>query len=179
MGLNTSIVGASKRLGSLICAAVVVVVWGAGDMGAQTRTERFFDDWKVLCVENADGDKQCSMNQTLVQTNPRREVFRWTILVDQQKQLTNVLSAPLGVALKPGLELTLGESEPISVPYEVCGRRWCQARLPMSDDIWSRMASGEAVNAVYVNRRGQRLRLEPTVRGFREAIDYLQSQIGS
>ncbi len=168
-----------KRVALLIAGGVLVSIFNYGEGSAQTRTERFFDDWRGLCVESAEGSKRCSMSQTLVLNNPRREVFRWTILPAENNELTNVLSAPVGVSLGPGLELSLPETEPISVPYNVCGRRWCQARLPMSDDIRHRMANGEPVKVVYVNRRGQRLRFEVTVRGFAEALDDLQNQAGN
>ena len=176
---NVSFVPRVKHLALLIAGAVLVSIFSYGEGSAQTRTERFFDDWRGLCVESAEGPKRCSMSQTLVLNNPRREVFRWTILPAENNELTNVLSAPLGVSLRPGLELSLPETEPISVPYNVCGSRWCQANLPMSDEIRNRMANGESVKVVYVNRRGQRLRFEVTVRGFAEALNYLQNQAGN
>ena len=163
----------------VLVAAVVITLADGGEAKAQTRTERFFDDWNVLCLERDNGDKRCRMTQTLVQDNPRREVFRWVVAMNQEEAMESILSVPLGVDLRQGVELALGGDEPISVPYEVCGRRWCQARMPMSAGMAELMGAGMPVQVTYVNPRGQRLRMEVTVRGFREAINYLQSQLGS
>lgn len=163
----------------VLLAALVITLADGGDVEAQTRTERFFDDWNVLCLERDDGVKQCRMTQTLVQNNSKREVFRWVVAMNQEDEMESLLSAPLGVNLRQGIELVLGGDEPVSVPYEVCGRRWCQARMPMSAGMAELLGAGMPVQVTYVNPRGQRLQMEVTARGFREAFNYLQSQLGS
>lgn len=162
-----------------LAAGLVVALVHGGGAEAQTRTERAFDDWKVLCVESDDGVKRCRMTQALIRSNPRQEVFRWVLVVNQENEMVNVLNAPLGVSLSPGIELLVEGGEPISVPYELCSRQGCQARLPMTAQITDSMAAGMPVQVTYVNPRGQRLRMEVTARGYREALNYLQSQIGS
>jgi invasion protein IalB len=184
MALKMIGAGRVVRAAVVLAACLVVAgVLGAGVFGAgaeaQTRTERFFDDWNVLCMESQDGVKRCRMTQALVRTNPRREVFRWVVVANQEAELENILSAPLGVALRPGVELLVEGAEPISVPYEVCGRQWCQARVAMVAAVVDTMAAGSPVQVTYVNQRGQRLRMEVTARGYRDALDYLQSQLGS
>lgn len=163
----------------VVAAICVTALVDAGSAQAQTRTERAFDDWKVVCVETEEGSKRCSMSQALVQRNSRREIFRWLVAVDRQGEMVNVLSAPLGVSLRPGVELLLGDAEPVAVPFELCGRRWCQARLPMSPQISDPMATGMPVQVTYVNPRGQQIRMEVTVRGYHDAFSYLQSELGS
>lgn len=171
-----------KKAANLVCvvaAGCVIALLEVGAAQSQTRTESTFDDWKVLCVERDEGGKRCSMTQALIQKESQREIFRWLVAVDQEGEMVNVLSAPLGVSLRPGVELLVDGNEPVSVPYEVCGRRWCQARLPMSPQISDPMATGMPVQVTYVNPRGQQLRMEVTVRGYHDAFNYLQSELGS
>lgn len=169
----------AAKLVSVVATGCVIAMLDAGNAQSQTRTERTFDDWKVLCVERDEGGKRCRMTQALVQRDSRRQIFRWVVTVDQEGEMVNVLSAPLGVSLRSGVELLVEGNEPVSVPYEVCGRRWCQARLPMSPQISDPMATGMPVQVTYVNPRGQQLRMEVTVRGYRDAFNYLESELAS
>ena len=166
------------RIPTVLAVGFLISVLGSGDAQAQTRTERFFDDWRVVCVERDESPRQCSMTQTLVQNNPRRQVFRWLVGVNQEGEMVDILNAPLGVLLGPGMEVSVEGEDPVTVAYNVCGRRWCQGPLPTSDEVRGRMTAGVPVHVVYSNARGQRLRMEVTVRGYREALNYLRSQIG-
>ena len=172
---DSRLVRGAAVLAAILSGAAIV----GTEAGAQTRTERFFDDWNVQCVEREDGVKRCRMSQALVRANPRREVFRWVVVANQEAELENILSAPVGVALRPGVELQVEGAEPIPVPYEVCGRQWCQARVTMVAAVVDTMAAGNPVQVTYVTQRGQRLSMEVTARGYRDALDYLQSELGS
>lgn len=185
--MRTILAVRGKPLASVLAAGLLVGVLGYPDARAQDRTEHIFDDWRVVCVESGEpeSENRCHMLQTLILNETGREVFRWMIVSNEENQLTSVFSAPLGVSLRPGVELSLAGTEagtdPVSVAYSFCNQRWCHARQPMTDELVSQLESGEGepVEVVYTNRRGQGLRMQATMRGFNEALAFMQQENAS
>ena len=167
----------------------MAALW-SGAVQAQTRIERFFGEWKVTCVEPAQGGeaeggeaaggapaRRCSMSQTLLARETRRPVVRWVILpaADGGAPLLAV-SAPLGVLLQPGLRLAFGGEEALVVPYTVCGPRWCQATLRLSEELRRNLAGHDGVEVSFVRPGGRRLALEAPLDGFGPALEHLLAQ---
>lgn len=166
---------------ALALAIISAALWsGAGQ--AQTRVEKIFDNWRVVCVEpaeGADGTRRCAMSQTLLAQSSRRPLVRWVIVPEpERKTLGLAISAPLGVLLKPGLRLSFGDQDAVNIPYTVCGPRWCQATLQLSDELRAELAGHEGVQVSFVRRNGRRLALEAPLKGFAAALEHLLAQSG-
>jgi invasion protein IalB len=169
------------RIGLAIVAFLLAGIMLAGQADAQgARTERFFDDWTVACVEDAEGQVNCEMRQLHVTNQPRQNVFRWLIGRATEGrfagQLVNVFQAPLGVSLPEGIEVDVDGLGSFAVAFEICGSVWCQGRVAMSDDLAAQMAAGASANIHYRDGRGNSVRTEATGRGFGDALQYLRSQ---
>ena len=181
MAVKTFIRRQVKLLTSFIAVGLLGSAFGLSHGEAQTRTETIFEDWRVVCAEarDSDTDPRCHMVQTLIHNESRRELLRWMIISDGENGSIHVLSAPLGVSLRPGIQLVSGGEAVASFSYSFCDRRWCHARQPLSDELRNVMASGEPVQVVYANRRAQSLKMEATTRGFSEAVAFMQERNAS
>ena len=181
MAVTTIMTRQAKLLASFLAGGLLVSAFGLSHGEAQTRTEHIFEDWRVVCAEApaSETDSRCHMVQTLIHNESRRELLRWMIISDGENEPVHVLSAPLGVSLRPGIQLAFGDEDVASLSYSLCDRRWCHARQPLSEELRSLMASGEPVRVIYANRRGQSLRMEATMRGFSEAVAYMEEQNAS
>lgn len=171
------------RIGLAIVSFLLAGVMLAGQADSQgARTERFFEDWTVACVEDAEGQVNCEMRQLHVTSQPRQNVFRWLIgrATEGQfsGQLVNVFQAPLGVSLTDGIDVAVGGLDSFVVPFEICGSVWCQGRVALSDDLAAQMAAGGSANIHFRDGQGNSVRTEATGRGFGNALQYLRSQGG-
>ncbi len=147
---------------------------------AQTRIEKLFDNWTVVCVEPAEGTgagRRCTMSQKLLSQKARRPVLSWTIVPEPEKGALGVIvSAPLGVRLRPGLRLSFGKDDARDIAYTVCGPRWCQATFQLSDELRLKFAGHQTVQVSFVRGNGRRLAFDAPLAGFAEALAYLAAQ---
>lgn len=149
----------------------------AGDAGAVTRIEKTFGSWAVVCIENDDLTKRCSMLQQRAEQQTRRVVFIWVVLADAEQKLSQSLTVPAGVSIKEGIRLFIGEGEPITLPYDTCGPRVCVATLPLDDAGVASIGGAEKASANYVQATKRLVQVNLDTAGFTDALAYLRSQL--
>ena len=171
--------GSRAWLGSLVAASVVAGFGfssGFTPAEAASRTEKTFSGWTVACVENDQNVKRCSLRQTLTRKD-RRPVFTWTISTNQEGELIQVVSVPAGVSIKEGIRIFVGDGDPLTLGYDICGPRACFARADLSPEVVATMKGTSKAAASYVLANKQLLQFDLAAEGFAEAYDYLIQQL--
>lgn len=167
-------------LHSLVAASVVAGFGLSASLapaGAASRTERTFSGWTVACVENDQNVKRCTLRQSLRRSQDRRTVFVWSITTDQDDELIQAVTVPAGVSIKEGIRIFIGDGDPLTLGYDVCGPRICLARAPLTPELVATMKGSSKAAASYVLASKQLLQFDLDVEGFAEAYDYLVQQL--
>lgn len=174
-----SIAEALRRMAAGIvgCLAVVAAPLGAPPASAATKTEKTFDAWTVVCVESDDQAKRCSMTQSRIRTQDKRLALLWTIAAGDDNQLTQTLAVPAGISIKEGIRLFVGDGDPQTLGYDVCGPRVCLARAPFDASFAETIKGASKASASYVLGSKQLMQVEFDLTGFAAAYDYLVSQL--
>jgi invasion protein IalB len=167
----------SRSFHRIVPVAAILFLSAFGQANGQaSRSEKYFGDWSVLCLEDAKGVKQCNMIQARLRGSPALVVFRWVVAPDKDKRILSVLQTPYGVALKEGLQVTPADESSIRLAYRICGPQWCEARLSF-DQAWEKRLREKAISIRYVDGQGQEVKTEITKNGFGEALSFFKGQV--
>lgn len=138
-----------------------------GTAGADVTTEQF-RDWEVVCPSSGEGN--CSMNQVV--NNPDGNQPLMQVAMAYPPQLDGPAMAfllPLGVHLASGLQLQVGDGEPIQFPYQTCQQQGCRADLPVQPSLLQQLRAGSAATLSLIGPRGDRIDLNISLMGFTDA----------
>jgi len=147
---------------------------------ASTRTEKSFGSWDVVCVQQDDNTpKHCTLLQSRVTADNNRLVMIWSINSGEkkEKELTQAVTVPAGVSVKEGVRLFIGDAEPLTMPYDVCGVRVCIATAPLDEKLVGIIKASQKASASYVQMSKQLLQVNLELSGFTEAYDYFIKQL--
>ena len=172
--------GPALRLVAAAVAAGIAVLAGAlapGPAQAMTKTERTFDAWTVVCVENDGQAKRCSMIQSRVRAQDKRLALLWTISAGDDNALLQTLTVPVGISIKEGIRLFVGDGDPETLGYDICGPRVCIARAPFGSNLAQALKGASKASASYVLGSKQLMQVEFDLTGFGAAYDYLVSEL--
>jgi len=173
--ISSSLV-ACRRLAILLAAGLAVL--SATPAEATTRTEKSFGSWDVVCVQQDDNTpKRCTLLQSRVQADNNKVVLIWSISSGDKKALTQAVTVPAGVSVKEGVRLFVGDAEPLTMPYDVCGPRVCVATAPLDDKLVGVIKTSQKVSASYVQMSRQLLQVNLELTGFADAYDYFVKQL--
>ncbi|MCP4383220.1 MAG: hypothetical protein GY798_17685 [Hyphomicrobiales bacterium] len=167
-------VAAAFLVGGLALAAA------SSPANAITKTEKTFKGWTVTCVEDDESQrKRCSMQQSLIRSQDRQLVFSWTIRRNQEGELVQAVAVPTGVSIKEGVRLFLGDSDPQTLGYDICGPRVCFAQVPFTEELISAARGSSKASASYVRGNKQLMQVDLDLDGFTAAYDYFIEQLSS
>jgi invasion protein IalB len=148
---------------------------------AATRTEKTFGKWAVVCLDQDNEGKSCSMVQSHVQrvkdSNKTALVLRWTVSINKSGEQTQALIVPTGVSIKEGIRLFLGDAAPSVVEYNFCGPRVCIASAPMDAKLAATIKGSKKASASYVRGSKQLAQVQFDLSGFGEAYDFIVQQL--
>lgn len=160
-------------------AVVAATMLGASTQhaAAATKTEKTFDSWAVICVEDDEGLKRCSMLQQRIRAQDKRMVMLWSISANEDNELFQSLTVPAGVSIKEGIRLFIGDEDPLTLSYDFCGPRVCMGRVPLTPDLVAKMKGSVKGSASYVQGTKQLMQVNLDLNGFTAAYDYLVEQL--
>ncbi len=160
----------------LAAIALLLAYAVAPSAEAATRTEKTFDAWTVICVEGDDQAKRCSLMQSRVRAQDKKLALLWTISA-RGEELGQALTVPVGISIKEGIRMFIGDGDPQIFGYDVCGPRVCIARGDFSPDLALALKGASKVSASYVLGSKQLMQVEFDLSGFSEAYDYFVGQL--
>ena len=175
--------GRASRLAGLCIATAMIAGVVAPPAHAMTRTEKTFNSWTVVCVENENQPKQCSMLQTVQRQQPNQGfLLIWSISTGQgdgNKELTEAVTVPANVSIKEGIRLFIGDGDPVTLGYDLCGPRVCIARTPFTPETVATIKGSKKASASYVQASKQLVQVDLDLTAFSDAYDYLVQQLSS
>lgn len=176
MRVTPSRLAACRRFAIFVTAGLSVL--SAAPAPAATRTEKSFGSWDVVCVQQDDNaPKRCSLLQSRVQADNNKVVLIWSISSGDKKALTQAVTVPAGVSIKEGVRLFIGDAEPLTMAYDVCGVRVCIASGPLDDKLVGVIKTSQKASASYVQMSKQLLQVNLELTGFADAYDYFVKQL--
>lgn len=102
-------------------------------------------DWVSDCE-----DDYCVFRKTLQFVGSDSAFALFEILIDVTNgEASIVLTAPLGVALQPGVRITVDEHEWLA-PLKVCYQDGCRASVEMSNDDLALLLQKQSMNLRYI-----------------------------
>jgi invasion protein IalB len=84
---------------------------------------------------------------------------------------------PAGISIKEGIRLFVGDGDPQTLGYDVCGPRVCLARSPFDSALAETIKAASKASASYVLGSKQLMQVEFDLTGFAAAYDYFVSQL--
>lgn len=150
--------------------AVVVALMPAA---AETRIQKTFGSWVVTCVEN-DGQKGCSLLTRAI-TKTDKTAFIWTIRMVDKQALASLL-VPTDISIPEGVRFSIGDANPQTTAYSVCGPRFCRADFPVDAGLLKRISSAQKASANFVTGAKRLVQVELNLAQFPEAYGYLAQQ---
>jgi invasion protein IalB len=165
-----------RRLAVLLLAGLAASA--AVPAAAASRTEKSFGSWDVVCVQQDDSSpKRCTLLQSRVTSDNTKLVLIWSINAGDKKSLTQAVTVPAGISVKEGVRLFIGDAEPVTMPYDVCGPRVCIATGPLDEKFVAIIKSSQKGSASYVQMSKQLLQVNLELTGFADAYDYFLKQL--
>lgn len=162
----------------LLILAAGLTALAAAPASAATRTEKSFGSWDVVCVQQDDNaPKRCTLLQSRVEASSKKMVLIWSISSGDKKDLTQAVTVPAGVSVKEGVRLFIGDAEPLSIPYDICGVRVCVATSPLDNKLVGAIKTSQKASASYVQMSKQLLQINLELTGFADAYDYFIKQL--
>jgi invasion protein IalB len=137
---------------------------------AATKTEDVLPDGRV--------EDDARTNAIDAQSHPRQDsCAALDDLGRRNNELTQSLTVPAGISIKEGIRLFIGDGDPATFGYDVCGPRVCIARGPFGADLAAALKAADKASASYVVGSKQLMQVEFDLTGFGAAYDYLVSQL--
>ena len=84
---------------------------------------------------------------------------------------------PAGISIKEGIRLFIGDGDPETLGYDICGPRVCIATGPFGADLADSIKGAAKASASYVLGNKQLMQVNFDLAGFAEAYDYLVAQL--
>ena len=174
--LPFDLAGRLPIVATLLAAAPAML--SAPAASAATRTEKSFGSWDVICVQQDDNTpKRCTLLQSRVKPDGKQVVLVWSISSGNKSELTQAVTVPAGVSVKEGVRLFIGDAEPLTMAYDVCGPRVCVAKGEVDDKLVGAIKASQKASASYVQMSKQLLQVGLELTGFTDAYDYFLKQL--
>ncbi len=156
----------------------VITIWllTAPTIAADTEEPRLFKDWKLRCKQPEGADKKiCQITQHIVLKESKRTLLRVAVdyIPEQDDRLGVVLTLPLGIALPPGIILTVDNGEPRRLPIEYCIRAGCRVRLTIDDTLLAAFKAGIEAQVTFHDISRQPVGVPVSLRGFTAGLNAL------
>ena len=161
--------------GALVIGLVVGwAVRGAATYNTGTQTVTTYQDWRTACPPATLKDQKCQMMQDVLDSKTSQPVVRVAIGT-RERQAELGLTLPLGLALEPGIGLTLG-TDPVRVfPYRTCGQGGCIAVLDLDAKTIASMKSSKDAKILVAGLDGKPVAIPMSLKGYSDAAQAYRS----
>lgn len=160
---------------ALVVSAPVTAV--AQQAAGPDRLSETYADWSVTCTTAEGGTRACRMQQFQRQTENNAQVLALYVRATQQgPRISMVL--PLGVRLRAGVTVAVGDEELAKVPYDICTNTGCAAGFAPTDEQMAKLRAGEALRVTVAATNGKAATIRASLIGFTAAWDRLNALRG-
>lgn len=143
---------------------------------AKPDKDAVFKDWRGQCEKPEGSDQEiCHVFQNLVVKETQQQLLHVMVLYSpKREEPVMIATLPLGVALRPGLQIQVDEAEPFSLTFETCTPVGCRAGLLLKPEILSAFQKGANGTVSFFNLQGKRLNVPLSLNGFTQAVASLK-----
>jgi len=163
-------------LPSLLLSACAVNPAAALETGQQ------FGQWSVQCTEkDKEARKACHLFQNLVRGEGEQAERILYLAVGYQSGEAHpiaVLRMPLGIWLPEGVVLRIDRGETRQVPVQTCYESGCRTVVALESELLSEMKSGERLEIVLHNDKGEPVSIPVSLSGFKRGVETLSATRG-
>ena len=93
-----------------------------------------------------------------------------------QSEPVMILSAPLGVALQPGIEMKIDEGTARRIPFSVCTNKGCQAGMKLDEAALSELRKGNQAEMVFGDLQRHGVKVPVSLKGLTKALEALNKK---
>ncbi|MCB1736115.1 MAG: invasion associated locus B family protein [Gammaproteobacteria bacterium] len=143
---------------------------------AKPDKDAVFKDWRGQCETPEGSDQEiCHVFQNLVVKETQQQLLHVMVLqTPKREEPVMIATLPLGVALRPGIQIQVDEVEPFSMMFETCTPVGCRAGLLLKPEILSAFQKGAKGTVSFFNLQGKRLNVPLSLNGFTQAVASLK-----
>jgi invasion protein IalB len=149
-----------------------------------------YDHWMVTCQDAAEGsNKVCVAYLRILGPNGKDVLVNWQIGFDKAKHLMSVFQVPtgftrktadnkavVGVMVKKGLDVKLGNADAHHLDFITCNPKSCEAAIPI-EEVFRKEANGAASTEITIySSDGTSAPLSFDSRGLDKALRVVASQ---
>jgi invasion protein IalB len=116
---------------------------------------------KQVCFTARDGHMESGMPVVVV------------VLVELEGEAKKLLrvTLPLGMSLQSGTRVIIDNGQPLTGPYVICLSNGCMAEYEASDELITKMKSGQSLHVQGINGSGQPISIPMPLADFAKAYD--------
>lgn len=156
------------------CLVLAISFLSSGIAFAEDAAEVAFTDWRVTC-QAVDAGKACQMLQTGAARGEGQDAFLLSISRNDDTNY-GVMTLPVGVYLRHGIELRVDQRRPFKVHYEVCDQTLCHAGFKLDGAVLRAFRQGLTATARVWVGSTQAVEFPISLRGFSAAFNYYQTE---
>lgn len=152
---------------ALAAAAVVPVTSPAFAQNAQQQSA-----WVKICTQDQNTQKELCLITQELRTNQGQFLASLAIReVPGEARKSMLISVPVGMVIKPGVNLQIDGSQPEKVDYTICFPNACYAERVIDEAFINRMKRGGKIQMITYNQAGKQVRFDMTLIGFTATYD--------
>jgi invasion protein IalB len=155
-------------LGAAVALGAEHFAFHAKDQRDAMSTIGGFEGWRLSCPPRTDKTGNCVMSQALARRGSGTVVAELSVAPDKNKKDMLTIVAPLGIALLPGVKVSVGSADKTAT-YKTCLPAGCIAALPLDASLASAMSQSANVQ-VTVDADGKPVPLNFSLKGYSDAL---------
>jgi invasion protein IalB len=159
-------------LGAGALVAGLIIGWavrGVATYSTGTQTVATYQDWRTACPPAILKDQKCQMVQDVLDTKSGTTVAQVAI-GNEAGKMELIATLPLGLALEPGVGLTLG-TDPVRVfAYRTCATGGCIAVMTLDDKTQTALKTAKDGRLLIAGLDGKPVAIPLSLKGYGEAM---------
>lgn len=130
--------------------------------------------WTLECGENPQRGRICQMVQNITDKGTGKPILQAVVhkLAGPDKPVLSLV-APLGVWLRPGLQVKVDGGEATRIAFETCSRAGCVAHMQLSAGLVNALKRGSNAAITMQDIRRQKADVPVSLSGFTKSYDAL------
>ncbi len=159
-------------LGGAALVVGLLVGWagrGLASYNSNMESMTSYQDWRTACPPASVKEQSCQVIEEMLDNNTRAPVVRIAITKEENKEVIGI-TLPLGVALEPGLKLTLGKDAALDVPFRTCSAVGCFAVMPVTDKLMASFKAAEDGKITAYGLDGKAVDIPMSFKGYSDAL---------
>ena len=128
--------------------------------------EARFRDWQRQCESLRDGKQACHIAQQVFNPDTHALAMRVEVGFTPQRLPLLLVTLPLGVALRPGIIVSIDGHGQWPVSFDVCSRDGCRAATLLDAELLTAMKRGNTAELTIADLSGRKITVPLSLLGF-------------